>query len=59
MKFILDENIKEQKFDGIAYKSAMNNQGINLLLFNEKNVEFINSKIYKINNVNIQYDKIF
>lgn len=55
----LSHYIKEQKFDGIAYKSAMNNQGINLLLFNEKNVEFINSKIYKINNVNIQYDKIF
>ena len=55
----LSHYIRKKGFDGITYKSAIANKGINLLLFNADNVEFINSKIYQVKNVDVKYEKLF
>lgn len=55
----LSHYVKEKGFDGIAYKSSMRNKGINLMLFDSSNVEFINSNIYTIKKINIVSEKYF
>ena len=53
---ILAHFLEEKGYDGIIYKSSLFDRGINLVLFDAKNVKFIGSKIIKIKDVNVKYD---
>ncbi len=47
------KNIK--KYDGIKFKSSLHKDGVNVVLFNEKNCDVINSKVYCTDNISIEY----
>lgn len=50
------ELLKNKKFDGIRFNSSLDNGGINITLFNhENNCEFIDSKLYLLDDINIHY----
>lgn len=50
--------LQERGFDGIKYRSAMRSGGYNILLFDEKNVQFLSSEIVSINDVKIDYSQV-
>lgn len=49
---------ERKKFDGLMYKSSLHKNKNNILLFNEKNVDFIHSEIVTINDVKIDFANI-
>ncbi|OON93076.1 MAG: hypothetical protein ATN31_07120 [Candidatus Epulonipiscioides saccharophilum] len=49
---------QELNFDGIKYRSSLNKSGINFVIFNPDNVEFINSKIYALHNIHIEVKQL-
>ena len=50
------EFIKLENYDGILYKSSVNNPGFNLVLFEEQSkVNCIGTKLYQVNDVNFGY----
>lgn len=51
--------IKEHHFDGIMYKSALNQDKNNILLFDEYNADFIASEVITINGVSVDYSTVF
>ena len=48
----------ERKYDGIIYKSSINKDGINIMLFDETNVDFVSSEIVQINETKIEFSNI-
>lgn len=51
--------IKSKGYDGISFKSSIIKNGINLVLFDANNVKFINSKIFVIKSVKIDFENYF
>lgn len=47
--------LQDKKFDGILYKSAIKQDGNNVMLFDEENVKFLSSEIVNINGIHINY----
>jgi len=52
----LCEFIKSKGYDGVEYESSLNKGGINLAIFNDTKLEFIEKKLVEIKNIDIQYD---
>lgn len=48
----------EKKYDGIIYKSSIKKDGINVMLFNETNVDFIASEIVQINETKVDFSSV-
>jgi hypothetical protein len=51
-----------EKFDGILYKSSLDDNGENIAIFNFRNKKYslcepINSQVYIVNSININYSK--
>ncbi len=59
----LCEYLREQGFDGIRYKSAVSSEGVNLIIFNtdkeDRAYRIIESRVYNIKNMNIEYEQEF
>ena len=51
--------IKSKGYDGISFKSSIIKNGINLVLFDANNVKFINSKIFVIKSIKIDFENYF
>lgn len=51
----LCEYIKSEGFDGVEYKSAMNENGYNLAIFNDHKLNIVGSVQYKVNNLNYEW----
>jgi hypothetical protein len=47
--------VRMAKFDGIRYPSAMKRDGSNIVLFDPNDVEFVNSKLVRIDDVIVQF----
>lgn len=52
----LCEYIKTMGFDAIEYKSAMKDEGFNLAVFNDRNIECIDVKHYVIEDLDYKYN---
>lgn len=60
------EYIRELGFDGIRFKSSLNPEGMNIVLFDtnedevtkKKNYTIVNSKVFSITSVDVQYNQI-
>lgn len=55
----LSHFLQNKKYDGIIYTSAINKAGINVMLFDEKDVDILSSEILSINNITINYTTQF
>lgn len=53
----LSELIKHWGFDGILYKSSVGS-GFNIVIFNEIELEFLENKLYSIDNLTIDFSNI-
>jgi len=51
----LTDAVRMAKFDGIRYPSAMKRDGSNIVLFDPNGVEFVNSKLVRIDDVIVQF----
>lgn len=56
---LLSKYVKKQGFDGIIYKSALKQEGSNILLFNPKAVQFVASEVVSINEMNSVYTFLY
>lgn len=62
----ISEYIKKMGYDGIRYKSALNPEGHNIVLFDtqvhsttkKKNYTILNTKVYTVSGINLQYNQI-
>lgn len=54
----LAELLKNEGYDGIIYKSSLDNDGYNIVLFDQSNVKLIDSKIVKITSLTQEHDEI-
>ncbi|MFS2187936.1 RES family NAD+ phosphorylase [Mucilaginibacter sp. Mucisp84] len=54
----LCEFFKSMGFDAVEYKSAMNPEGSNLALFDDRKVECVESKFYKVNSLLYNWDEL-
>lgn len=54
----LSELIKSMGFDGIEFRSSLNSQGYNLAIFSPKKFRCIESFVYDIQNINLEYAKL-
>ena len=48
----------EKKYDGIIYKSSIKKDGINVMLFNEADVDFLSSEIVQINETKVEFSNV-
>ena len=51
--------IQNKGFDGILYKSAIKNDGSNIVLFDKNNVLFTSSSVVNVTKVEIEYEQVF
>ncbi|MDE5753835.1 MAG: RES family NAD+ phosphorylase [Oscillospiraceae bacterium] len=51
----LSHFLQNKGYDGIIYTSAIKKDGINVMLFDKKNVNFTSSEIVSIDNININH----
>ena len=51
----LSHFLQNEGYDGIIYTSAIKKDGINVMLFDKKNVNFTSSEIVSIDNININH----
>ena len=51
----LGEIIKQIGFDGIRYKSSLRNDGVNIVLFNQKKCRSFRSDIIKVDSIELKY----
>ena len=62
----ISEYIKKKGYDGIRYKSSLNPEGHNIVLFDtqihsttkKKNYTILNTKVYTVSGINLQYNQI-
>jgi hypothetical protein len=54
----ISEFIKSLGFDGVEYQSSLYPEGYNLAIFYPENFECINTKIYEINNINLEHSEL-
>ncbi len=47
----LSEVFKQQKYDGLRYKSALNQVGFNVVLFNIEAAEFIKTELHQLKKI--------
>ncbi len=47
--------IKAKKFDGIVYKSSIKDNGVNILLFNPKSVQFTETSVVSIDSIKVDF----
>lgn len=55
----LSNFIKTQGFDGIVYQSSLKENGVNVVLFDSKLVEFIETSVITVNSVDINFTTNF
>jgi hypothetical protein len=54
----ISEYIKSLGFDGVEYQSSLDNEGYNLAIFNPDKFECIETKVYDINSIKLNYTEI-
>ena len=54
----LSELIKSMGYDGIEFKSSLNENGLNLVIFNPEKFKCIDVKLYDIDKIDINYSEI-
>lgn len=62
----VSEYIRKLEFDGFKYKSSLNEEGFNVVLFDtsvnhktgKKNYTILNSKVYSVTSVDVQYEQL-
>lgn len=55
---IIAEFFKSLGFDGIKYKSSLTEKGHNYVLFNLESATIVNIKLYKVDALNYQFDRV-
>ncbi|HQW57751.1 MAG TPA: RES family NAD+ phosphorylase [Gammaproteobacteria bacterium] len=55
----LSEKLKNEGYDGIGYKSSLNDDGYNVVLFNSQQVKCIKCGIYEIKKLNYEFEEIY
>jgi RES domain len=55
----LTDAVRDAKFDGIRYPSAMNIEGSNVVIFNPAEAEFVSSQLLQITDVTVQFTSVF
>lgn len=50
--------IKSLGYDGVEYGSAMHQEGINIVIFNDSKVECINTMVYEVSQIDIKSNKV-
>ena len=51
--------MKNEGYDGIGYKSSLNDDGYNVVLFNSQQVKCIKCGIYEIKKLNYEFEEIY
>ena len=54
----ISEYIKSLGFDGVEYQSSLDSKGHNLAIFNPDKFECIDTKVYDINNIKLEFTEI-
>ena len=54
----LCEYIKHLDFDGVEYGSSLDENGINIVFFNDSNLECISTKVYEVSKINIKSKEV-
>lgn len=54
----ISEYIKSLGFDGVEYQSSLDKEGYNLAIFNPDKFECIETKVYDINSIKLNYTEI-
>jgi hypothetical protein len=54
----LSELIKSMGFDGIEFKSSLYHKGVNLAIFHPEKFNILDTHVYDIQNINLEYTKI-
>jgi hypothetical protein len=54
----ISEYIKSLGFDGVEYQSSLDSEGYNLAVFNPEKFECIETKVYDINSIKLNYTEI-
>lgn len=54
----ISEYIKSLGFDGVEYQSSLDNEGYNLAIFNPDKFDCVETKVYDINNIKLDYTEI-
>ena len=54
----ISEYIKSLGFDGVEYQSSLDSEGYNLAIFNPSKFECVETKVYDINNIKLDYTEI-
>lgn len=54
----LTDLIKNAGYDGIRFKTSLSAEGTNFVLFNSNDCKIISSELYKIKNIQYEYDNV-
>lgn len=54
----ISQLIRENGFDGVAYKSLLHKDGVNYAFFTPERLSCVRTSIYKVNSVHVQSEKI-
>ncbi|MGB0880682.1 MAG: RES domain-containing protein [Polaribacter sp.] len=54
----ISEFIKSLGFDGVEYQSSLDKKGYNLAIFNPDKFECVETKVYDIHNIRLDYEEI-
>ncbi len=54
----ISEYIKSLGFDGVEYQSSLDKEGYNLAVFNPDKFDCIETKVYDINNIRLDYKEV-
>jgi hypothetical protein len=54
----ISEFIKSLGYDGVEYQSSLDSSGHNIAIFNPEKFECINSRIFDINKINLEYTEV-
>ena len=54
----ISEFIKSLGFDGVEYQSSLDSKGHNLAIFNPDKFECIDTKVYDINSIKLEFTEI-